>query len=349
MAKPSSPDPDPSSADGNLEARPTSYDVAKLAGVSQSAVSRCFRAGSSIAPKTRAKVLAAAKQLGYYPNAIASGLITKRSNLVAVLISNLTNLYYPEVLAEITRRLSEHDIRVLLFALQTESDVEGVLDQVWRYRVDGAIVAARLSAENLRDFAKHRVPVVLYNRSSEEEPVSSVCCDSQGGERQLVDALHAAGHKNFGIIAGPEDSFVSQERVRGAVQRLAELGVTPEVASGAFDYASGTSGLRDLMARTNGKIDAVICANDLMAIGAIDCARTDFGRQVPDDISIVGFDGVAPAEWASYRVSTIRQPVRRMTDAAVSMVIERISDPSLPPETRSFAGGLIPGNSARLS
>lgn len=340
--------PPSSSGTGSERGRPTSYDVAKLAGVSQSAVSRCFRAGSSIAPKTRAKVLAAAKQLGYYPNAIASGLITKRSNLVAVLISNLTNLYYPEVLAEITRRLSEHDIRVLLFALQAESDVEAVLNQVWRYRVDGAIAAARLSADNLRDFARHRVPVVLYNRSPEDEPVSSVYCDSQGGERQLVDALYAAGHRSFGIIAGPQDSFVSQERVRGAMQRLAELGTAAETVPGAFDYGSGAAGLRALLAQSNGDIDAVICANDLMAIGAIDCARNEFGRNVPKDISIVGFDGVAPAEWASYQVSTIRQPVRRMTDAAVSMVIERINDPSLPPETRSFAGGLILGNSAKL-
>ena len=175
----------------------TSYDVAQRAGVSQSAVSRCFRPGSSISPKTRARVLAAARELGYHPNAMASGLITKRSNLVAVLISNLTNLYYPEVLAEITRRLSDHGIRVLLFALQAESDVDAMLDQVWRYRVDGAIVAARLSAEQLRDFARRRVPVVLYNRFGEGEAVPSVCCDSVGGERQLVDRLVAAGHSRF--------------------------------------------------------------------------------------------------------------------------------------------------------
>jgi DNA-binding LacI/PurR family transcriptional regulator len=340
---------DRSSDDPAHDPRPTSYDVAKLAGVSQSAVSRCFRPGSSIAPKTRAKVVAAAKTLGYHPNAIASGLITKRSNLVAVLISNLTNLYYPEVLAEITRRLSDHDIRVLLFALQAESDVDQILDQVWRYRVDGAIVAAHLSAEKLRDFARHRVPVVLYNRNSEEEPVSSVYCDSQGGERLLVDSLYAAGHRRFAIISGPDDSFVSQERVRGAQQRLHELGIEAAVAAGAFDYASGAAGLRDLHARLNGKIDALICANDLMAIGAIDCAREVMGLRVPEDLSVVGFDGVAPAEWASYRLATIRQPVRRMTEAAVSMILERIEEPSLPPETRSFAGGLITGNSAKLN
>lgn len=327
----------------------TSYDVAQRAGVSQSAVSRCFRPGSSISAKTRAKVLAAAQELGYHPNAMASGLITKQSNLVAVLISNLTNLYYPEVLAEITRRLSDHGIRVLLFALQAESDVDAMLDQVWRYRVDGAIVAARLSTEQLSEFARRRVPLVLYNRFGGGAAVPSVCCDSIGGEGLLVDRLVGAGHKLFGIIAGPADSYVSDERVRGAQQRLGELGRDPVLTTGSFDYESGDLGLRTLMDQTAGKLDALICANDLMAIGAIDCARVHFGLHVPNDISIVGFDGVAPAMWASYRLTTVRQPVRRMTEAAVSMLMERIEDPELPPEVRTFAGKFIEGASARIA
>ncbi|WP_426169625.1 LacI family DNA-binding transcriptional regulator [Sandarakinorhabdus sp. DWP1-3-1] len=329
--------------------RPTSYDVALLAGVSQSAVSRCFRPGASIAAKTRAKVLAAARELDYSPNAMASGLITRRSNLVAVLISNLTNLYYPEVLAEITRRLSDRGIRVLLFALQAESDVDASLDQIWRYGVDGAIVAARLSQAQLHEFARHRVPVVLYNRLGDGEPVASVCCDSVGGERQLIDRLVAAGHREFGIISGPDDSYVSQERVRGAVTRLQDHGHSAHVVKGAFDYVSGESGLKALMAMTDGRIDALVCANDLMAIGAVDCARIGYGKAVPCDLSIVGFDGVAPAFWGNYRISTIRQPVRRMTEAAVTMVVERIEDPALLPEVRSFAGDFIEGASARLA
>jgi len=328
--------------------RPTSYDVAQQAGVSQSAVSRCFRPGSSIAPKTRERVLAAARDLGYHPNAMASGLITRRSNLVAVLISQLTNLYYPEVLSAITMRLSEHGIRVLLFALEAESDVDAMLDQVWRYRVDGAIVAARLSPAQLRDFARHRVPIVLYNRFAEDEPVASVCCDSIGGERQLIDRLVAAGHTKFGIIAGPTDSYVSNERVRGAKLRLSEFGHQAVEVGGGFDYASGANGLVELMDMTKGELDAVVCANDLMAIGAIDCARDTYALAVPDALSIVGFDGVSPAMWSSYRLSTVRQPVRRMAEAAVAMVLERIEDPELPPEVRTFAGKLITGGSARL-
>lgn len=328
--------------------RPTSYDVAKLAGVSQSAVSRCFRPGSSIAPATRERVEKAAKKLGYQPNAIASGLITRRSNLIAVLISNLTNLYYPEVLAELTHRLDEHGQRVLLFALQHESDVDAALNEVWRYRVDGVISAARLSPDQLRACAKRHVPVVLYNRSGEGEAVASVTCDSVGGERLLVDRLAGAGLKHFGIIAGPEDNYVGRERVAAALARLRELGRKAAVVPGRFDHDSGAAGLAQLMQQTKRKLDAVICANDLMAIGAIDSARTDYGLSLPDDISIVGFDGVGPARWPSYRLTTIRQPVGRMTEAAVNMLAERIEQPDLPPEVRTFAGKLIEGKSARL-
>jgi DNA-binding LacI/PurR family transcriptional regulator len=329
--------------------RATSYDVAHHAGVSQSAVSRCFKPGASVAPRTREKIMLAARELGYHPNAIAKGLITRRSNLVAVIISNLTNLYYPEVLAELTQRLSVEGIRVLLFTLAAESDVDDVLDQVWSYRVDGAIVAARLDPIQLAAFADRGVPVVLYNRVGEGAPVSSVCCDSTNGENTLVDALVESGHNVFGIISGPADSYVGQERVHAAREQLHQRGRHCRVVAGNFDYASGDSALKELWRMTRGALDAVICANDLMAIGAIDSARTNFGLDVPRQLSIVGFDGVGPANWLAYQVTTVRQPVRRMTEAAVSMLVERIERPELSPEQRLFAGEFIPGASARLS
>ena len=328
--------------------RATSYDVARHAGVSQSAVSRCFKQGASVAPRTREKILAAARELNYYPNAIAQGLITRRSNLVAIIISNLTNLYYPEVLAELTQRLSAQGIRVLLFSLAAESDVDEVLDQVWRYRVDGAIVAARLHSEQLAAFADRGVPVILYNRIGEGVPVASVCCNSVSGENALVEALVEGEHQVFGIIAGPADSYVGEERVEAARRRLQQLGRECLIVRGNFDYASGDAALKELMRMTDRKMDALICANDLMAIGAIDSARINMGIRVPENLSVVGFDGVGPATWLAYQVTTIRQPVRRMTEAAVAMLLERIERPELSPEQRLFTGEFLPGNSARL-
>jgi len=325
----------------------TSYDVARLAGVSQSAVSRCFRPGASVAPATRAKIMAAADSLGYRPNAIAQGLITRRSNLVAVIISNLTNLYYPEVLAELTQRLSERGARVLLFALRAESEIDDVLDLVWRYQVDGAIVAALLSSAQLRAFAARGTPLVLYNRHSAAVPVASVVCDFSIGE-QLVDGLVAGGCRAFGLIGGPADSAVGEARVEGARARLAHAGITPlAVDRGDFSYGGGHAAARRLFAAH--RLDAVIAANDVMALGAMDAVRLDLGLRVPEQVSVVGFDGVAPATWRSYALTTVRQPVGRMTAAAVTMLFERIENAGFGPERRTFSGELIRGETARLA
>lgn len=328
--------------------RATSYDVARIAGVSQSAVSRCFAPNASVAPAKRELILKVAAEIGYRPNALAQALISKRTNLVAVLISNLTNLYYPEVLAGLSASLTDRDVRVLLFNLSAESEVDEVIDQIWRHSVDGVIAAARLSEQQLRQFAEHHIPIVMYNRLASGPNAASVRCDSVSGERTLVDGLIASGHRSFGIIAGPQDSYVGEERRAAALALLGERGFADvPVVRGDFSYASGRDGLHALESGKH-KLDAIICASDLMAIGAMDAARIELGRNVPKDLSIVGFDGSGPAAWESYCLTTIRQPVGRMTEAAAAMLMERIQDPLYPAEQRLFSGQLIAGASARL-
>jgi DNA-binding LacI/PurR family transcriptional regulator len=193
-----------------------------------------------------------------------------------------------------------------------------------------------------------RYALVLYNRVSYSEPAAAVCCDSGTGVRLLVDKLLAAGHQSFGIIAGPEDSYVSEERLRAAQERLKASGIAEvPMARGDYSYESGGLAFRALMAERE-TYDAIICVNDLMAIGVMDMARDQYGLKVPEAMSVVGFDGVDPARWSSYRLSSIRQPVRRMADATITMLMERIEQPDLAPERRLFAGQLVVGASARL-
>ena len=173
--------------------RATSYDVAELAGVSQSAVSRVFQDGASASQEMRNRVMAAADKLGYRPNAIARGLITQRSNMVAVVISKMTNLYYPEVLVQLTQRFSERGVRVLLFALEREGDTSTVIEQMLQYRVDGILTAAMFSPQQLKTIENAHIPVVFYNRTLKDQLVSSVRCDQAEGERWLVDGLVEAG------------------------------------------------------------------------------------------------------------------------------------------------------------
>ncbi len=329
--------------------RATSYDVARLAGVSQSAVSRCLQPGASASAKMRERVSRAALELGYTPNAIARSLITRRSNLIAVLISNLTSLYYPEVLSELSAHATSHGERILLFALPHESDIDDVLDQVLQYQVDGVIAAVRLSPQQLAAIDHRRIPVVFFNRYLRDHPVNSVCCDQVDGARILVTRLHKAGHRRFGVIAGPKDSVVGEERVRATIERLQELGIkdTP-VVRGGYDYESGAAGLHELIKLGKRAPQVAVCANDVMAIGCIDAARFDLGFNVPEQLSVVGFDGVGPSTWRSYQLTTIRQPIRRMAEAALMLLMDRVENPKLPPEKRVLSGQIMEGTSARL-
>jgi DNA-binding LacI/PurR family transcriptional regulator len=334
---------------GSAPATITSYDVAQLAGVSQSAVSRCFRPDASISKRMRERVMKAARDLGYSPDAIARSLTTRRSNLVAVIISNLTNLYYPEVLSELNQRLTAHNIHLLLFTIQAESDVDRILGHVWQYRVDGVIAAARLSQRQVEDFERRRVPLVFYNRYMSERSVNAVCCDQIEGARAIVKGLVDAGHRSFGIIGGPEDSLVGEERTRGCLDSLKQYGMRQVVrVRSDYTYDGGRKAFGELVAQLGKPPEAIVCANDVMALGCLDAARFDHRLTIPDDVSVVGFDGVEPGGWSSYQLATIRQPVQRMAEAAVELLLECVAHPGRPVEKRVFSGTLVTGQSARL-
>jgi DNA-binding LacI/PurR family transcriptional regulator len=330
--------------------RVTSYDVAQLAGVSQSAVSRCFKPGASVSKTTYAQVMKAAALLDYIPNAAARSLITRRSNMVALIITNQANLYYPELLAELSQQLSARGKRVLLFPLQREADVDRVLADVWQYQVDGVIAAARLSPEHIAEFDRRRMPVVLFNRKLRDQSVNTVTCDHLESGRMLASRLAAAGHRQFGIIAGNDDYSVASERQRGACQRIAELGLpAPAVVPGAYDYRSGAVGLKAIIAQLGSVPDAIICGSDVMAIGCLDFARHELGLDVPGQLSVAGFDAVEPSNWISYNLTTLRQPLPKMAAAAAELLCARIDRHDTDIERRVFSAQFIEGATARLT
>ena len=321
----------------------TSYDVARQAGVSQSAVSRCFTPGASVSARTRERIMKAAHDLGYQPNMIARSLITKRSNLVAVIVANLG--YNPEFTSTLSRAFAARGLNLLFYTLDAEADAERVIDQLWQYRVDGVVAATHLSARHIERLAKRHVPLIFLNRASAETAINSVSCDQEEGERWLVDRLWAGGHRRFAIVAGPDTSPVSRQRVLGARERLASLGAASvDLLAGDFTYDGGRAAIAALATLP----DAVICANDMMAIGCIDELRSVRGCLVPEDVSVVGFDGSSPGRWLAYDLTTVRQPTATMVEAAIDMLTARIEKPDLHSEKRVFSGELVAGGSARL-
>jgi DNA-binding LacI/PurR family transcriptional regulator len=328
--------------------RSTSYDVAERAGVSQSAVSRCFTPGASISPALRERIMVVARDLGYRPNAIARGLITKHNNLIAVLITAAGNLYYPQLLFELSNRLSERGMRVLLFAVEAEDKVSDILPEVFAYQVDGVISVTRLSDAQIAEFEDNGTPVVLYNRLPANHPVSAVICDHEACGRMMASALLDAGHRQFGIIRGADFAQVVAQRVDGIASCLAGAGITGVATADGFSTYEGGAKALDAILRTNPNVTSIIAGNDIMAIGAIDHARMSLKLEIPRQISITGFDGIPQGRLNAYDLCTISQPVNHMAEAAVTILAERLVNQSLPAERRVFEGQFIVGGSALI-
>ena len=325
----------------------TSSQVARLAGVSQSAVSRSFTPGASIAPKTRAKVLEAAKALGYRPNAIARSLITSRSRIIAVVMAYLENLFYPDVLEELGRRLAAENYHLLLFTGFKDRDSDPVFDQLMQYRVDGIILASpSLSSELSEECAAAGIPVVLFNRTTERDAVSSVTTQNREGARKLADFLVAGGHKTFGYISGLENSSTNRDRFEGFREGLAAHGFTDIIVrTGNYSRADAETAARQLFALEN-RPEAVFVANDHMAVAVMDVARYEFGLTIPDDLSVVGYDDVGPARWPAYGITTVTQPIEGMVEAAVRILMTQIASGEMISEHELLPGELIVRTSA---
>ena len=329
--------------------RATATDVARRAGVSQSAVSRTFTPGASVSAKVRLKVLAAAQLLGYRPNALARSLLTNRSRIIAVVMSYLENQFYPEVLQALSERLKDAGYQLLLFTADAESPLEPVLDQILEFQVEGLILASvSLSSQLAKECAKIDMPVVMFNRTTQLDDVCSVTGDNLQGGRHMAAFLVAGGHTKIAFIAGLEATSTSRDRELGFVTRLNELGVSlAQRAIGNYSFEGASNAARQLFSGAD-RPDAVFCANDHMAIAVMDVARYEFGLRVPNDISIVGYDNVGPARWPSYAITSVEQPVAEMVDASVKMILETLEDRSIIPGHARIPGDLVIRGSARV-
>lgn len=327
----------------------TSSQVAEHAGVSQSAVSRTFTPGASISPKTRAKVLAAAKELGYRPNAIARSLITNRSRIIAVVMAYLENLFYPDVLEELGRRLAAENYHLLLFTGFMDRDSDPVFDQLMQYRVDGIILASTsLSSELSEECTVAGIPVVLFNRTTERDSASSVTTRNREGGRLLGEFLIAGGHKTFGYIAGLENSSTNRDRLAGFREALDAAKVKSlEIRTGNYNRADAEAAARELLSLKK-RPEAIFVANDHMAVAVMDVARYEFGLSIPDDLSIVGYDDVGPARWPSYGITSVTQPIGGMVEATVDILMDQIASGEIEAQHKVIAGELIVRTSARL-
>ncbi len=332
----------------------TSYDVATAAGVSQSAVSRAFSPGGSVAEKTRKHILSIASEMGYQPNAIARSMSTARtdirqkSGMVGVVVTRLQDPFFANTIAHFSRDLQAKGWQMLLFSVDTQNEVDDALNSLMQFKIDGVIVLSAILSEHMAQACKAQgTPVMLYNRDPQDEGICSIQIENFEGGQIAADVLIEAGHERIAFVGGGASDPTTIERERGFVERLGESGLKPfRRETGDYTFDSGREAALRLFSRRE-RPDGVFCASDVMALGILHSARHDFALEIPKDFSLIGFDDIPSAAWPDHLLTTIRQPIRRMIGEAVDILTERMDNPELPPKSTRFPGALILRNTVR--
>ena len=315
----------------------TLKDVALLAGVSTSAVSRAFTEGASVSPAMRTKVERAANQLGYHPNFLAASLTTRRTKLIGLVSNNFHNPVFLEVFDLFTRALQDRGLRPLLVNLSDETDPAASVRMLQQYSVDGVVVASSTLPPGFAEaFARAGVPVVhSFGRKTDTPLVHVVGVDNVACGRMAARELIARGYARVGFLGGPEGATSTQDRLtgfHGAIARHKDVSLSICYAS-AYSFDAGRAEMQRLLA--DAPCEAYFCGDDVLSIGALS-ALADAGLSVPGDVGIIGFNDMEMAGWANIGLTTIHQPVAKIIAASVDLVVALVDAPQTVPEVRLF-------------
>ncbi len=311
--------------------RPTSHDVARVAGVSRSAVSRCFTPGASIADETRAKIMTAAAELGYRANALARNLKSQQSQLVAILASRLDTPFRARQVKHLSRALIAQGFRPLLLTAERSDDLEPLLSSMLDYNLAGMIVTSDTPpAAVIEECKRLRVPLVLINRNPEPSGGDRIELDTAAAADLVFDMLHQAGARQFAVLRPEDRTYTVLGRVQAFCDLVSAKGMTcQQLPCDNQSYDAGRDAMRQ-HANIFQKCDGLFATSDLLACGALDGLRLDLDMQVPRDIHVVGFDDIEQASWASYDLSTVRQDPERQAMIAVEVMLYRLQTPDAP-------------------
>jgi DNA-binding LacI/PurR family transcriptional regulator len=330
----------------------TATDVARRAGVSQSAVSRVFTPGASVSEAMARRVRAVAEELGYRPNVLARSLITGRTRIVGLVVGYLENPFYPEVLEVLSAALEALGYHILVFHAaggEGEEDVERIVGELMDYQVDGLVTASvHLSDRLVARCRAAGLPVVLFNRGLPGSGLSSVTSANRAGGAAVARFLLETGHTRIAHIGGLQTASTGLDRWEGFRDALAAAGQAVHAVSfGDFDRVRAITAARDMM-DSAAPPDAIFVANDHMALGVLDELRHGMGVDVPGDVSIIGYDDVPAAAWKAYGLTTVRQPVDRMVAATVEILVGEIEQGAAPGRVAEVEANLVIRGSARV-
>lgn len=312
------------SPDGRRPRHPTILDVAARAGVSKSLVSLVMRDAPQVSEERRRAVLQAADELGYRPNAVARSLVRNRTNVIGVVLSDLHNPFFVEVVDGIEdEAIAAHHRALFNTGSRTPAREAEALETLLQLRVDGVILAGTVLPPRHILAAAGKAPVVLVARPSRWPAVDSVTNDDRAGARLAVDHLVSLGHRSIAHVDGGRGAGAAARRA-GFLDGMRRHGLAGHavVAPGAYTEEGGAAGVEALL-RNGSRPTAVFVANDLAALGALRALRRH-GLEVPADVSVVGYDNISLAALDHVDLTTIDQPRRDMGGAAVRLLLERL-------------------------
>ncbi|SLN63912.1 putative HTH-type transcriptional repressor ExuR [Aquimixticola soesokkakensis] len=301
----------------------TSVDVARKAGVSQSAVSRYFTPGASVSAKMAERIRIAAGELGYRPNILARSLITGKSRIIGLVVHYFENQLYPDLVERLSIALQDEGYHVLLFMAQrTVGDVEDVVQRILDYRVDALVlVSVSLSSVLTERCVGLSIPVMLVNRDQPDSGLRSVTSDNHTGGRMAAQALLEGAPKRIALLRGFANASTDRDRVAGFEEALSQAGAQIALsAAGDYHYDTARAAALRLFDRPDPP-DALFVPDDHMAFAALDVIRSACRLRVPEDVAVVGFDDVTAAAWPSFNLTTVRQDRGAMVTRAVAALM----------------------------
>jgi LacI family transcriptional regulator len=320
-------------------------DVARAAGVSTATVSRVLNSTGAVSEEYRSKVLRAVDELDYYPNAHARTLASGRSSQIGLLISDIANPFFPELVKSIERAAFRHGFEVVLE--QTDYDSERLARSVRRFlerSVAGVVImASELTTSLIDGLARRRVPLVLLDLRTGWAGTSTVRVDYASGIDEAVRHLAGLGHRHLAFVSGPL-AFASAaarfEAFRTAFGRYAHDGPPPLFLEADFRFEGGLRAAAELLA-SRPRPTAVLAANDWMAMGVLRACRTE-GLRVPAELSVVGFDDIAVADLTDPPLSTVRLPREELGRRAVEVLMLSLGSHSKVPADIRVSTRFVP-------
>lgn len=307
--------------------RMTSKELAKVAGVSSASISRAFSPDASMKSATRDRILAVAREHGYQPNAIARSLNNQRSRLVAIVVNAIGNPCEAEEQQLLIHRLQERQLLPIVLCCADHEDRLQLMRLASTYQVDYVVVFSDMvSMQDAVDIFHTTRPIMVSWEPLDSKSVSSISIDGSAAAAEIVDRIVAGGKRRFGYLSGTKTSWIDKLRRKWFADALGAHGLALEAeAFGDFGYDSGFKEAVPLIHRS--KCDAIICGNDVMAIGVRDAARRILGLETPKDIAIVGQDGIAMANWDCHDLTTLCQDHVAFIDAVVDLIERQDTEP----------------------